>query len=211
MLHTDTVDVNTLDLLKQIQANPHFFETRLVGGTALALQIGHRKSIDLDLFGDIKLEPLELTQELQAYGNVSMRSASQRIHRMVLRDVQLDIVQYDYPWLGTPVAENGVRLAGIPDIAAMKLAAITNRGTKKDFIDLAFLLDRFDLPQMLGFYRQKFKDGEPFMVLKSMVYFEDAEDDPMPYMLQPINWDETKQRISDHVRSITTSTRCISF
>lgn len=205
MLHTETVDANTLDLLKQIQANPNFFETRLVGGTALALQIGHRKSVDLDLFGNILLEPMELAQELQVYGTISMRSASQRIHRMVFRDVQLDIVQYDYPWLRPPIQESGVRLAAIPDIAVMKLAAITNRATKKDFIDLAFLLEQFPLLQMLEFYRQKFTDGEPFMVLKSLVFFEDAEDDPMPHMLQTINRNEVRQRITDSVRSLTLS------
>ena len=200
MLHTETVDANTLDLLKQIQSNPHFRETRLVGGTALALQIGHRKSIDLDIFGNIKLEPLELTQELQTYGTISMRSSSQRIHRLVLRGVQLDIIQYDYPWLDVPVVADGVRLASVRDIAAMKLAAITNRGTKKDFVDLAFLLDRLDLPQMLDLYKQKFKDGESFMVLKSLAFFGDAEEDPMPFMLLPIDWNLAKQRIIESVR-----------
>ena len=204
MLYTETVDDNTLGLLKQIQANPHFRNTRLVGGTALALQIGHRKSIDLDFFGTINLEPLELTQELQAYGDISMRSSSQRIHRMMLRNVQLDIVQYDYPWLAPPVAVDGIRLAAIPDIAAMKLAAITNRGTKKDFIDLAFLLGRFDLSELLELYAEKFKDGEKFMVLKSLVFFEDAEDDPMPFMLQPIDWTDAKKRITGSVRTLTT-------
>ena len=205
MLHTETVDTNTLDLLKQIQANPHFRETRLVGGTALALQIGHRRSIDLDLFGTIRLEPLELTQELRTYGTVSIRSASQRIHRMIIRDIQLDIVQYDYPWIAPQIDEQGVRLAGIPDIVAMKLAALTNRGTKKDFVDLAFLLEHFSLPQMLEFYQHKFEDGEPFPVLKSLVYFADAEDDPMPHMLTPLDWSEAKARIEDSVRALATA------
>jgi hypothetical protein len=203
MLHTETVDTNTLGLLKQIQANPNFHETRLVGGTALALQIGHRKSIDLDIFGNITLEPLELTQVLQAYGPLSIRSASQRIHHLMLRGVQLDIVQYDYQWIDAPVTAEGVRLASIRDITAMKLAAITNRGTRKDFIDLAFLLERFDVPQMLELYKRKFKDGESFMVLKSLVFFDDAEDDPMPYMLQPIDWNVAKQRIIESVRKHT--------
>ena len=201
MLHTETVDANTLDLLKQIQANPNFHETRLVGGTALALQIGHRKSIDLDIFGNLRLEPLDLTQELQAYGPLSIRSASQRIHHFMLRGIQLDIVQYDYPWIDAPLVEDGVRLASMRDIAAMKLAAITNRGTKKDFIDLSFLLDRYDLSQMLDLYKCKFKEGESFMVLKSLVFFDDAEDDPMPYMLHPFDWETAKKRIADCVRA----------
>ncbi len=200
MLHTETVDENTLDLLKSIQSNRHFSETRLVGGTALALQIGHRKSIDLDIFGTLSLDPVELTQELQSYGNVSMRAVGRRIHRFVIRGVQIDIVQYEYPWLDEPVIDAGLRLATLQDISAMKLAAITNRGSKKDFIDIFFLLERFSLKQMLSLYKAKFPEGDAFIVLKSLVFFEDAEEDPIPNMLQPITWNDAKQCIIECVR-----------
>lgn len=202
MLHLDTVDDNTLDLLKQIQGNPHFRETRLVGGTALALQIGHRKSIDLDIFGNIELEPMELAQELQAYGNLSTRGSSSRIHRFMLRGVQLDIVKYDYPWLADPVTNEGIRLAGCRDIAAMKLAAITNRGTKKDFIDVSYLLDQFTLQEMLALYTRKFNDGACFTVLKSLAFFDDADADPMPNMLLPFDWEAAKDRLKAAIRQI---------
>ncbi len=201
MLHFQVLDDNSLDLLKQIQANPNFSGTRLVGGTALALQFGHRKSIDLDLFGHMDLDPMEISQELQTYGTLAVRSASSRIQRFILRGVQVDIVRYDYPWLDDPIPAEGLRLASARDIAAMKLAAITNRGSKKDFIDLAFLLDRYTLTQMLDFYAMKFKDGSLFTVLKSLVFFDDAETDPMPNMLEPLDWKAAKERIRHALES----------
>jgi hypothetical protein len=200
MLRYETIDSNTLDLLKTLQLSPCLNETRLVGGTALALQIGHRKSIDLDLFGVIACDPIELMQELRSCGDFSSRGSSRRIHRFLVRGVQVDIVHYDYPWLDDPIRCDGLRLAGCRDIVAMKLAAVTNRGSRKDFIDLAFLLDRFSLQEMLDLYAAKFPGGSCFAVLKSLVFFDDAEDDPMPYMLQTINWPEVKQRIIEAVR-----------
>ncbi len=81
------------------------------------------------------------------------------------------------------------------DIAAMKLAAITGRGTKKDFIDLAFLLQEFSLQQMLDFYAQKYPDGAEFLVLKSLGYFADADIEPMPVMLRDWDWNQVKETI----------------
>lgn len=205
MLHFNTLHNKTLGLLKQLQANPNFSAMRLVGGTALALQIGHRKSIDLDLFGLLSMEPIELQQELHAYGTLAIRNAGKSIHQFTLNGIQLDIVQYDYPWLAPPVCQEEIRLASMPDIVAMKLAAITNRGTKKDFIDLAFLLKHYDLAQMLDFYRSKFTDGSPFLVIKSLVYFEDAQEDPMPFMLHPMTWDQARDTITKTVQQHCTN------
>jgi hypothetical protein len=205
MLYFETIDPNTLDLLREIQSNPCFAGTRLVGGTALALQIGHRKSIDLDFFGQIEVTPIELQQELRTYGSVSIRSTSSRIQSLKVRDVQVDVVRYDYPWLEEPVIAEGLKLASCRDIAAMKLSAITNRGTKKDFVDLAFLLETFTLPDMLAFYSQKYSDGLSFPVLKSLIFFDDAEEDPTPHMLRPFDWIAAKQRISEAVSTVSTT------
>lgn len=204
MLHFETIEPKTLDLLKKIQSNRYFSETRLVGGTALALQIGHRTSIDLDIFGQTELDPMEINQELKSYGSVITRSATSKIQRYMVCNIQLDFVEYDYPWLDKPVTCDGLRLASQRDIAAMKLSAITNRGTRKDFVDLAFLLKKFSLNDMLQFYKTKFSDGETFSVLKSLVYFNDAEEDPMPNMLTPFDWKATKKQISNAVSAINT-------
>jgi hypothetical protein len=199
MLHLETVDAGTLGLLKWLQGHPVFAETRLVGGTALALQLGHRKSIDLDVFGHLSVGALELEQTLREYGPVSVAGRSRMIQAYAVCGIKVDVVEYSYPWLDGPVAEDGVRLASFRDIAAMKLAAITNRGTRKDFVDLAFLLDRFSLDEMLVFYREKYGDASLFPVIKSLAYFDDADEDPMPNMLMPCDWGRMKRGI---VRSV---------
>ena len=99
---------------------------------------------------------------------------------LIVDGIKVDIVNYPYPWIDSPIVENGVTLAGIQDIAAMKLSAITNRGTKKDFIDYYFLLKTYSLKELLDLYVRKFADAQLFTAIKSLTYFQDAEVDPMP-------------------------------
>jgi hypothetical protein len=171
------------------------------------LHIGHRKSIDLDIFGHLDLSPLEVEQELRVYGATSVRNRSKRIQGYMVSGVQVDLVEYDYPWLDAPAMGEGLRLASCRDIAAMKLAAITNRGTKKDFVDLRFLLETFELAELLDFYARKFADGALFPVLKSLVFFDDADEDPMPNMLTTCDWQTTKKRIVDAVSVLSIDPR----
>lgn len=189
MLHSSTVESPTLELLKKIQKLPS-----IVGGTALALQIGHRKSVDLDFFGHIA-DTEVVIEELRSIGNLTILKSSAHIHIFVLNNVKIDIVDYSYKWLSDFIECDGIRLADLNDIAAMKLAAITGRGTKKDFIDLYFLSERYTLPQMLSFYREKYPDGSDFMVLKSLSYFDDADPDPLPYMFRAVTWEDVKSRV----------------
>ena len=176
MLHFETIEPKTLDLLKNLQALPLFAQTRLVGGTALALQLGHRKSIDIDLFGSIEDLPEIIRDECSS--------------------------NYPYAWLDECLNIDGVRLASKRDIAAMKISAIINRGTKKDFIDLYYLLKEFSLQQILQLYMTKYQDGSEFIALKSLAYFEDAEADPMPYMFEEISWEEIKSAIRIEVMNV---------
>jgi len=94
---------------------------------------------------------------------------------------------------------DGIRLAGIEDIAAMKLAAITGRGSRKDFIDLYFLLQKYNLKEMLGFYRNKYFDGSEYLVLKSLTYFTDAENDIEIEMIKDVSWIKIKAYILETV------------
>ena len=195
MLYYETIHPDTLELLKKIQSLELFADTRLVGGTALALQIGHRKSIDLDFFGEMSASLEEITLELSEFAIAKPLSSSKSMRFLIVDGVKVDIVSYPYNWIDDPVKENGIILSGVKDISAMKLSAITNRGTKKDFIDLYFLLKMFSFNELIEFYLQKYTDAQLFTVLKSLTYFEDAEGDPLPVMIEPINWDEVKTTI----------------
>ena len=109
--------------------------------------------------------------------------------------IKVDFVNYKYPWIDAAVCEDGVLLAGIRDIAAMKISAIIGRGTKKDFIDIAFLLQKFSPKEILDFYSLKYSDGSIFMALKSLTYFDDAESDIMPDMLAEKSWEKVKKEV----------------
>lgn len=175
--------------------DPLFSGLRLVGGTALALQIGHRSSVDIDLFGNKLLEESELADAMERIGTIKWINKLKNIKSVLLDGVKTDFVNYRYHWLDKPLKKDGIRLATPKDIAAMKLSAITGRGAKKDFVDLYFLLESFTLHEMISFFTEKYPDGSAFLVLKSLVYFEDAETDEMPRLLKAVSWDKVKKTI----------------
>jgi len=199
MLHVETVSPDTLALLKRIQDLPILAETRLVGGTALALQLGHRCSIDLDFFGSWGESNLQ--SELESCGTVVRTGGTQRMQFYEINAVKVDFVTYPYAWLKEVSIIDGIRLARIEDIAAMKLEAIANRGSKKDFMDVAVLLEHFSLKQMLDLYHQKYPQGLKLLIMRSLVYFEDAESTDLPMMLKPLTWNVAKERICGAVRA----------
>jgi predicted nucleotidyltransferase component of viral defense system len=203
MLQTNTVAPGTLGLLKKFRQVPLLSDLRLVGGTALALQLGHRVSVDLDLFGNINADSKKIATALKSAGlNVIEQEESQNIKIFEVNGVKVDMVNYSYQWLEAPIDMEGVRMAGLKDIAAMKIAAITNRGTRKDFVDIYFLLQRFSLQQILNLYLQKYPDATMFPVMQSVAYFADAEKKPMPQMFIPLEWREVKATIQKAVTNL---------
>ena len=180
-----------------------FSELRLVGGTALALQIGHRNSVDIDLFGQHQIEEHELKTHLSVFKDVEAIGGSKSIKAFFINDIKVDIVNYPYAWLDPIVEEEGIRMASKKDIAAMKIAAITQRGSKKDFIDLFFLLKEFKLSEVLSYYRDKISDSNEWMAIRSIAYFGDADREPMPAMFKDTSWQEIKENISEEVRRYT--------
>lgn len=200
MLHLETIEPKTLELLRRLQSLSIFEHSRLVGGTALALQLGHRKSIDLDMFGTIDASPEDIQEACKEAGELEISKTSKNINIYWVDGIKVDCVNYPYEWLDDCHVIDGVRLASVNDIAAMKISAIINRGTKKDFIDLHFLLKEMSLNQILDLYDQKYPDGSRFIAIKSLTYFEDAESDPMPYMFSDITWEEVKVAIVDEIR-----------
>lgn len=201
MLHYETIIPETHSLLEKLSALPVLKDVRLVGGTALALQLGHRTSVDLDFFGRINADSEELRDILREVGRVEVASVSKNINIFWINGVKVDMVNYPYPWLDLPIVEDGVRLASLNDIAAMKVSAIVNRGTKKDFIDLYTLLLHFALDEILDMYSRKYSDGSLFIVMKNLTYFDDAETDPMPNVLNDTTWETVKDFLRKVVRN----------
>lgn len=201
MLQTSTVEEHTLVLLKAMQKSPLLSEMRLVGGTALALQLGHRFSIDLDFFGVFEASTIDIIDEFTPQGfDVIIKRDTKAIKMLYVNKIKVDIVNYPYVWIEPAIETEGVIMAGLKDIAAMKLSAITNRGTRKDFVDIYFLLQHYSLKEMVAFYEQKYLDGSSFMVLRSLTYFNDAEEEPLPRIYSDLSWEKVKTTIQKAVR-----------
>lgn len=202
MLSIQTVQPDTLELLKAISAQPEVKELRLVGGTALALQYGHRKSVDLDFFGRLPEDKDELIDVVRRVGDVTVLNRSKIILQMVVNQVKVDFVDYSrYPWIDEPILGDGFVLASDKDIAAMKINAIMGRGTRKDFIDLYLLLQHYSLTQIMDFYRQKYPEFSEYRALLSMTYFDDAEMQDMPLMFIKTPWESMKTSIIQAVEA----------
>ncbi len=169
----------------------------LAGGTALALQLGHRQSIDFDFFTEGNFDTARIIQNLREIGKFELFDRSKDTLNGSVNDVQVSFFGYEYPLLNNLHRKMRILIANMLDIALMKLEAISGRGSKKDFIDLFFLLKHFSISWLLKKYPQKFgiEIGNHYHLLKSLVYFEDAESQPMPKMLQNISWEEVKEKI----------------
>lgn len=189
--------------MKGLMAEQLFSSLRLVGGTALALQYGHRSSVDLDFFGTFDADDEDVKNVLRKHGDLLVIKESKNIKLYQLDGVKIDIVNYSYPWLDAPIVVDGIVLATPRDISAMKINAIEGRGTKKDFIDIYFLLQHYSLKEILNYYQDKYPENSIFRALMSLTYFDDAEDQFMPKMFQDVSWDEIKRVVHDAVKKYT--------
>jgi len=166
----------------------------LAGGTALALHLGHRYSYDFDFFTPQKFDEEILVQQIaEALPNFSLERKNWGTILGYLGDVRFSLFFYNYPLLFKTHQFLGIDIADIRDIAPMKIAAIADRGTKRDFIDLYFIFAKtknLTLREALDLYDKKFKTlrQNKIHVLKSLVYFEDAEKDKLPQMIKPVKW-----------------------
>ena len=199
MLQAQTTSPELLELLKKLMKDDFFKNFNLVGGTSLALQLGHRNSVDLDLFGNQNIDKDIFEIKLKELGKVEVKQSTKNIFISSINHIKVDFVNYNYPLLKEAKTIENIRLASLEDIAAMKLNAIMGRGSRKDFIDLYFLLNEFSMKEILNFYNQKYTDGSQFLVLKSLVYFDDADVQPQPKMFKDFDWENCKKTILEQV------------
>ncbi|MBU2109397.1 nucleotidyl transferase AbiEii/AbiGii toxin family protein [Patescibacteria group bacterium] len=177
----------------------------LAGGTALALQMGHRVSYDLDFFTDKKFKAQIFLKKISQIKSYRHERIDWGTILGKLGDVKFSIFYYDYPLLKKPIQFKDIKVASIHDIAAMKIAAVSERGTKRDFIDLYFILQKFTLSEILNFYNHKYKklSSNLIHIKKSIVYFVDAEEDEMPNMLKQVSWKEVKKFFEKEIKSLS--------
>ncbi len=181
MLQTAAVAPSTLELLSKLQSEMVLGSTRLVGGTALSLQIGHRKSDDLDLFSTETLDGLAVQELLVGkYGFIPSVITENTLIGFI-HGVKIDVIFHPFPWLEEALEEDGFRIAAKDDIAAMKMHAIINSGKRpKDFVDIAFLSMYFSYNEIKQLLLKRYPAYDPLMADRAMVYFGDIDENLIP-------------------------------
>lgn len=205
MLHKSTVDPATLELLISLQGKAYLKEFYLVGGTALSLYLGHRKSIDIDLFSNFEFDSSELLEKLQQDFNFEIFSTAVNTLKGSINQVKIDFIAHRYPNINDPLQIDNITLLSIQDILAMKLNAIATSGQRsKDFIDIYFALSRFDLDNMLDFYQRKYNQTNVVHVLKSLIYYDDVDLSDWPVLISEpgLKWKDIKSKLETAVLEI---------
>lgn len=168
----------------------------LAGGTACALQIGHRISVDLDFFTEEEFDAATVIRSLNKMGTFELDRTPWGTILGIFEKVKFSLFVYQYPLLFPCRNFNGIGLADLRDIAAMKIEAISSRGIKRDFVDLYSICRKgVPLKEALELYDRKYKSfaSNRIHILKSLVYFVDAETNPMPKMLETVDWTKIKK------------------
>jgi hypothetical protein len=193
------------NLLRQLGPALHNLGFYLAGGTALAIYYQHRLSIDLDWFSENPIgDAMLLASKLQNQVALRISEVGPGTLHALSGQVHLSFLEYRYPLL-EPVTispEFDAPLASLADIACMKLSAVAQRGSKKDFIDVHALVQRYrPLPDLLSLYQKKYQIGDLASVLYGLVYFDDAESEPLPQNWQG-SWPEVMQSFRKWVKAI---------
>lgn len=176
----------------------------LAGGTALALHLGHRISVDLDFFTKEEFDEKVLAQALKKLPEYKEDGTAWKTVWGKIGDTKFSLFYYQYPLIKKTITFEGIQILQKEDIAAMKIHALEDRGTKRDFVDLYFLAKEFSLEQMLEFYDQKYGvlKEHLYIILRSMDYFTEAEIDDLPQMLITVSWDKIKKFFHDQALSL---------
>lgn len=187
-----------LSTLSEIMKIEELNEFYLVGGTALALWLGHRTSIDLDFFIHSDFDAPTVAFALEKKFDAKNIETGKNLVRCYIAEIKIEFISHQYPLLKNIQKINGIRLASVEDICAFKLNAVVNRGSKKDFWDIACLLDQFQLNQILDFYSNKYKQFNLWQVEKSLCFFKDADEELVEINdLKGLNWETVKIKIKE--------------
>lgn len=201
MLYTETVETGTLALINRLMLDRKFSEFCLVGGTALSLRFGHRESIDIDLFTARSFDAPSIANHLNhKYNADQVRTLTNAVFGFV-ENVKTDFIAHQYPWINPVETIDGIRMASVNDLAAMKIHAIVQNGTRlKDFIDIYQLLEHIPLKSILDSYLSKYPAGQLNVAQGALLYHNDIDFNvPVRMVKENITWTKIADRLNKAV------------
>ena len=193
--HSEVISAQTEATLRALRDANLLRNFYLAGGTGLALQFGHRLSLDLDFFAPEHFDEQAFLQRIQSLPGFALVAIAPYTVHAAVEKTKVSFLGYSYPVLYPPALFLDVAVADPRDIACMKLSAIASRGTKRDFVDLYVCAQRYGLEGILHLFERKYAQANysKVHILKSLTFFSDAEKDPMPRLLAPLDWETIKQ------------------
>lgn len=203
----DILDTPRLNLLPTLAVLKGRFY--LAGGTALALQMGHRDSIDFDFFSEHPFDTValygELTSLFSKHGLLKTQEEKNTLSLIIDGTIRMSFFSYPYPLLQPLVEEPYLNLASIEDIACMKLSAITGRAVEKDYVDLYFILRHISLSELLAYSVRKHPSLDTNLVLKSLVYFDDISREPIKFTTgKSVAFEDVQSALKEAVKTMGT-------
>ncbi len=192
--HNEVIGPNVEQTLKALKERSLLDGFYLAGGTGLALQLGHRRSLDLDFFRQESFNDEQLLQQLQRLPEFALTGRDRQTLHVRISGIKVSFLGYDYPVLFPFRQFLEVPVADPKDIGSMKISAIAGRGTRRDFVDLYMVARQEGLKALLDLFQRKFAEANynRIHVLKSLTYFDDADAEPMPNMQVPLAWQDVK-------------------
>ena len=208
MLHIETVESHTFSVLKHLMKMPELQDFSLVGGTALSLLYGHRISVDLDLFCNKPFENTEIVNALKNRFSAKFIMEEKPAHFGIfcfIDEVKIDISRHPHPLIRPKLNMDDISMFSTEDIIAMKVQAILGRGKKKDFWDIAELLQHFTIADFIGFHKEKYSTQNLLITVpQAIIYFADAEESEDPISLKNQTWEGVKKfinaKVSDYLK-----------
>lgn len=208
MLHIETVESHTFSVLKHLMKMPELQDFSLVGGTALSLLYGHRISVDLDLFCNKPFENTEIVNALKNRFSAKFIMEEKPAHFGIfcfIDEVKIDIIRHPHPLIRPKLNMDDISMFSTEDIIAMKVQAILGRGKKKDFWDIAELLQHFTIADFIGFHKEKYSTQNLLITVpQAIIYFADAEESEDPISLKNQTWEGVKKfinaKVSDYLK-----------
>lgn len=198
-LYFDVLDEKRLRMLPKLEFLRRDYGFYLAGGTALALQIRHRRSIDFDFYTPNHFDPKDLFRKLKrGFKNISSRHLAEGTLIAAVDDVEMSFFRYEYPRLKKAVRTEYLDLLSVEDIAAMKVIAVVQRGTRRDFVDIYCLLKTMSLEKLLALTRRQYEVFNQYQGLRALTYFKDAEEEEGRRRLdtfERVEWDRIKREI----------------
>jgi hypothetical protein len=202
MSRAEAVETTTLDLINKLQSKPYLQGFYLVGGTSLALHLGHRKSIDIDLFSNFEFDASGLLENIHQDFSYKLLFTASNTLKGSIENINVDILAHRYNYIAETHEVHGVKLLSVPDIIAMKLNAISTSGQRsKDFIDIYYLLKLYGIEKMVEFYKEKYNQKNSSFILKSLVYFDDVDLADWPVLIEnpKLKWIDVQKKIEKEV------------